>query len=368
MEKHIVEILTNAFKPDVRVYKEALYMIKLGYKVTILCWDREPEDNLPQCEVMDGIHVLRFRIISPAGKDSKAHKNTAYLKFILACKKYLSKHTCSYVHCNDISGAIPGYMAKKRKTPMVVDMHEFFESGSPRRRKQMHMLLVFIFKHSVAGLYENAAYLADSYASVRDRLYPLRNYPDANMVEYRPKTQSDVFRIAFHGWVRPRMDEFKALFEAVKDMDDVRVDINGGGPGESIAIDIAKEYKNVYVNGPFDGTKMMSSLYENTDLLFCGYDPKDPNYQGDAEIVKYYEGIRTGTPMIMVDGIGMSEKVRRFGFGLTCDTTNPTAIREAVFKFKEDEEFWQLCSSNELVEAPKYCWEEAVKILDKIYN
>lgn len=36
-------ILTNGFDPDPRVYKEAKSLIKLGHKVTILCWDRSGE-------------------------------------------------------------------------------------------------------------------------------------------------------------------------------------------------------------------------------------------------------------------------------------------------------------------------------------
>lgn len=365
--KRIVEILTNAFKPDIRVYKEAMYMQELGYDVTILGWDREPEDELPQEEDMNGIHVKRFRIVSPAGRDTKAHKVHKYITYIRLCKRYLRENDCQYIHCNDISGAVAGYIAKKRNTPMVVDMHEFFESGSNIKRKLMHALLVFIFKRSKAGLYENAAYIGDSYKSVRDKLYPLRNYPDANMVKCLPKTDSDKLRIGFHGWVRPRMVEFKALFEAVKDMDDVRVDINGGGPGLPAITEIANNYTNVYIHGPFDGTKALTKLYSETDLLFCGYDPKDPNYQGDAEIVKYYEGIRTGTPMIMVDGVGMSEKVRKYGFGITCDTTKSDEIRKAINKFKNDHNFWEECHKNELKESPQYCWEEAVKILKQIY-
>ena len=365
--KRIVEILTNAFKPDIRVYKEAIYMQKLGYEVTILGWDREPEDDLPSEEDMNGIHVVRFRIVSAAGREKTTQKVISYLSYIKECKKYLKENDCMFLHCNDISGAVAGYLARNRKTPMVVDMHEFFESGSYLKRRLMHTLIVFIFKHSKAGLYENAAYIGDSYKSVRHKLYPLRNYPDSNMVKCVPKTQSNQFRIGFHGWIRPRMVEFKALFEAVKGMEDVRVDINGGGPGLPKISEIAKNYSNVYIHGPFDGTKALTGLYSETDLLFCGYDPNDPNYQGDAEIVKYYEAIRTGTPMIMVDGVGMSEKVRRFGFGVTCDTTKSDEIIIAIRKLKDDRDFWEECHNNELKESPKYCWEEAVKILEKVY-
>ena len=365
MEKHIVETLTNAFKPDVRVYKEAIYLVKRGFKVTILCWDREPQDDLPQIDNIDGIDIVRFRYICPAGQ--KKGKVKAFLKYIRSCKHFLCNTSYDYIHCNDISGAIVGLCSNQKKMPMIVDMHEFFESGGLIKRKLMHYLLVYVFQKSRAGIYENAAYLADSYKKVRHKLYPLRNYPDASMVEYRKKTKDNLLRVGFHGWIRPNMYALKALFEACNDLNGVRVDINGGGPGLTQIKEWAKGVKNVNIHGPFDGTKVMSMLYENTDVTFCGYDKNDPNYQGDAEVVKFYESIRTGTPMIMTEGIGMGDKVNKWGFGIVCDTFNKEEVKEALVKFRDDEKFWIQCSENEVKEASKYCWENAVTVLDDIY-
>lgn len=55
MSGHIIEFLTNAYDPDVRVYKEAVYLVRRGFSVTILCWDRTPEKEYPAHEVKEGI-------------------------------------------------------------------------------------------------------------------------------------------------------------------------------------------------------------------------------------------------------------------------------------------------------------------------
>lgn len=34
-------LLSNGFSPDPRVYKEAVTLVKNGYEVIILAWDRE---------------------------------------------------------------------------------------------------------------------------------------------------------------------------------------------------------------------------------------------------------------------------------------------------------------------------------------
>lgn len=369
MGKHIIMILTNSFEPDVRVYKEAIYLIKKGFTVSILCWDKDLSKNYPEKELFEGIQIIRFKIPSVAGSGKK--QIPAFRKYIKACRKYLKTHPCDYLHCNDLDGACTGYLARNNKTPMVFDMHEFYSSTKVGKRILLRNATIFLLKHSIAGIYENAAYLEPPYKSIHEKLYPLRNYPDKNMVEPRPKSTFDKFRVAYNGVVRTQIPEFKALFDAACELPNVRVDINGGGIALPKLKALEQEYKgkaDIHVNGPYNGTTQSSDLYEKTDALFCGYNPKDPNYQGDAEVIKYYEAIHTGTPMIMTESIGMAKKVNDFGFGVTCDTRDYKSIKKAIQKLSADNEFWKECSQNELSRSSYYDWAEAVKVLDNIYE
>ena len=363
--KHVTFILTNDFFPDVRVYKEAKHLVENGFKATILCWHRDVSRELPEHEILDGIELIRYKLPSVYGTGLK--QIGAFWKYIEKCKGYLKSHDTDYLHCNDIDGAVAGYIANKKKVPFVFDMHEFYEKGSSFRRAATRSVVIFFLKRSIAGLYENAAYLSDDYKSVRQKLHPLRNYPDAGMVKYLPKTESDVFRVAYHGVVR-QYEEFIALFDAVKDMPDVRVDINGSGMMVAALKEKEKEYQNVHVNGPYNGLTESTRIYSETDALFCGYDASDPNYQGDAEVIKFYEAICTGTPMIMTAGIGMAEKIEKRHFGVTCDTKNSESIKNAVLMLKNNHALWTIFHNSELKAASDYTWDIAVKVLDAIYR
>ena len=55
-------LLSNPFRPDVRVYKEAISLIKGGYDVTVVAWDREMK-YLTE-ERSDGINILRIPLFS----------------------------------------------------------------------------------------------------------------------------------------------------------------------------------------------------------------------------------------------------------------------------------------------------------------
>ena len=367
-KKRVIMLLTNAFEPDVRVYKEASYLISKGFSVTILCWDKDLSKNYPEEETVEGIQIVRFKIPSVAGTGNQ--QIPAFLKYIRACKQYLQKQKCDYLHCNDLDGVITGYLARHGKTPLVFDMHEFYSSSRALKNMLLRNATIFFLKKSKAGLYENAAYLEAPYKSVHKKLYPLRNYPDKGMVEPRPKSESKKFRVAYNGVVRTQIPEFTALFEAAKQLPGVRIDINGGGIALAKLKELEASYKNfadVHVNGPYDGTTESSGLYEKTDALFCGYSPDDPNYKGDAEVIKYYEAIYTGTPMIMTESTGMAQKIVNNGYGVICDTRDSKAIRKAIEKLMNDHTFWKTCSENELADAYKYDWAEAVKILDQIY-
>ena len=54
-------ILTNGFGPDVRVYKEAKYLVGRGFDVEILCWDRKMS-IFTKKEIVDGTRSKVFHI------------------------------------------------------------------------------------------------------------------------------------------------------------------------------------------------------------------------------------------------------------------------------------------------------------------
>ena len=370
MKKQITMLLTNGFDPDPRVYKEAVYLVRRGFTVTILCWDRDEGSQYPAHEVIDGIEIVRFRIVSEMGSGKK--QLPAFFAYIRACRTYLKSHPCDYFDCNDIDGAIAWYLAKPSgKIPMVFDMHEYYEDvgeGHPVKQRIWRWLTIFMIRRSICAFYENDLYLTPPYSSVRDKLLPLKNYPDSDLLRPLPKTESDVFRIGYHGGVRSQTAEFTTLFEAVRDMEDVRVDIHGGGPDLPKLKELEKQYPNVHIHGPFNGITELAGLYANTDMVYAGY---RPNALGHAvcEVGKFFECILTGTPMIMTEALtSMSSRIQKRGYGLICDTRDVEAVRAAVLKLKNDSEFWRQCADREKADAPQYDWQQAVKVLDQVYQ
>jgi len=361
----IYMILTNSFSPDVRVYKEAKYLTKLGMDITILCWDRSKEMNLPHKEKKDGFLVVRFLILSTLGSGIKQFP--AYFKFIKSCKNYIRENPCDILHCHDLDGVIAGNIASAGKIPYVFDMHEFYEKGCFIKRTVIREFVKRFINRSVSTLCVSSSMTNDYYSNQKHKLLLLKNYPDSNLIWSSPKTKSNTFRIGYHGTVRNQLMEFKALFEACKDFEDVRVDINGGGIDlESLRL-MAKDYKNVYVHGQYNGVTESDNLYQNTDVVFLGYSSENANYHGEFEPVKYFEAILTCTPIIATKTLNIGLQTEKNLIGIAVDTKNPEEIKNAILKFKENSGFLSLCRENMKSIASLYDWNEAVKILDDIY-
>lgn len=364
---NIIMLLTNAFDLDVRVYKEAVYLVKQGHHVTILCWDRDAKTTLPQKEVRDGIRVIRFR--SPSVPGTGYRQIGAYLKYVRLCRKYLSRHKADYIHCHDFDGMMALRLTGKKKIPYVFDMHELYNRGSRMKRAITRKIVENSIKKSYWSIAVLPVQSLKISQSLSGKIVILKNYPDVSYLSYSEKVPASELRIGYHGTVRKQIPYFKALFEACKGLEDVRVDINGGGPDLPMLKKMEKDYNNVYVHGKYDGITDSERLYQNTDLIFCCYDPNDPQYRHkDLEAVKFYEAIVTGTPLIMTEGIGMGEKVEKFGFGFVVNTEDSKAIRDIILKVRDNRQLLKECANRMLDKADEYKWETAVKVLDQIYG
>lgn len=361
----IYMILTNSFSPDVRVYKEAKYLVEQGMNVTILCWQRCKESNFPKKEIKDGILILRF--LHPSTPGSGRKQILAYFGFIKSCRNYISSNPCDILHCHDLDGVIAGNIASRNNIPYVFDMHEFYERGCFIKKMAIRYLVIKFIKKSVSTLCVSTSMLNNYYANQKHKLLLLKNYPDSKFISNLPKTNSNIFRIGYHGTVRGQLREFEALFEACKDLENVCVDINGGGVDIDKLKVMANNYENVTIHGQYDGILDSNKLYQNTDVLFLGYSPENVNYQGEFEPVKYYEAILTATPMIATKALNIGVLTEKNKIGYAVDTRNSEEIRNAINTMKENHEFLLNCRENMNAQINLYDWNEAVKVLDKIY-
>ncbi|MCE7737882.1 MAG: glycosyltransferase family 4 protein, partial [Candidatus Heimdallarchaeota archaeon] len=123
MKMKILMLLSNPFRPDPRVYNEALSLVKAGHEVEVLAWDRLAQ--YPKNDVIDGIKITRVRNTRFM---QLLPRDMVRLKFFwrLAYKIALTKKF-DVVHCHDLDTLPTGVKLKKKfDMPLIYDAHEIF--------------------------------------------------------------------------------------------------------------------------------------------------------------------------------------------------------------------------------------------------
>ncbi len=122
-KKRALMLLSNPFRPDPRVHREATSLIRNGYEVTVLCWDRDMKH--PVTETSDGIHLIR---VGPqAGWGESGGFIRALPKFWKNLRKAAADLDCDIVHAHDLDTLSPGLrIAERKKIPLIYDSHEIY--------------------------------------------------------------------------------------------------------------------------------------------------------------------------------------------------------------------------------------------------
>lgn len=354
MHEKIFMILTNGFDPDVRVFKEAKFLISLDYDVEILCWDRKCDYIEKPKTNIDGVNITRFCIKSLPASGMK--QLNPYLKYIKSIKKYLKDKEYKYLYCHDFDGMLAGRLATlgKRKT-YIFDMHEIYSS----RYKFLVKRFVKKAKNVVYVNNEQLKYLG---ISENNKFIYLPNYPEESTFLPIEKDKKDNFRINYIGFLRD-YDSLKTLMEIAKDNSNINVGIYGTGE----FYDKLKEenkYSNVSLYGKFDGLKDGAKIYNNTDILYCEYNPNIYNWK-IAYPIKFYEGIVTKTPIIVSKNTKVAEFVEKYKIGEIAEYSNLESLNIAVKRIIDN--YSEYVKNIEKIR-DDYKWEKIVRNLEKVFN
>lgn len=124
-------LLSNAFRPDPRVLKEARSLAQAGYGVTVIAWDRE--GKFPVAEQVDGFAVKRVQAVR-SGYGLGLRQLLLLPRFWLRAWQELGRLRPQVIHCHDFDTLPPGWLwAKLHRKRVIYDAHEYYvELQKPR--------------------------------------------------------------------------------------------------------------------------------------------------------------------------------------------------------------------------------------------
>lgn len=139
---HIVMLLSNSFRPDPRVLKEAVSLADLGYVVTVVCWDRAnemPGEEAPH----PAVHIIRIQHI-PSTYGVGARQILRIPLFWQAIQPWLDRLNPDLVHCHDFDTLPAGlWWGRRHHRPVVYDAHEYYADLCKPRLKGLSGNLLY---------------------------------------------------------------------------------------------------------------------------------------------------------------------------------------------------------------------------------
>ena len=180
----IVMILSNAFRPDSRAFKEAESLCTSGYNVTILCWDREgdysPEESLPS-----GGMVIRIQNIR-SNYGVGIRQLSRLPRFWLATFPLLDRLKPDLIHCHDFDTLPAGLVwGRLHNRPVIYDAREYYaDLVKPRLRGLGGWLIYHIIRYTerfsarlASGIITVDGILGAIYRRLNSRVVIVGHYP-----------------------------------------------------------------------------------------------------------------------------------------------------------------------------------------------
>jgi len=374
-------LLTNAFDPDPRVYQEAKVLIEKGYKVSILCWDRDPK--APFQENIDGIYVERIYVKSTHGRGS-TQIIFLLLFWIKALIKALSKKI-DITYCHDFDTLPLGYtISRLKKTKLVYDAHESYvdmlaNNVSPLIKKIISVAENYLLKKvdltiTVGDILKESLIKKGAFqVMVVGNWKQLTDFQFSAKVLEEEKTKlgipKDALVVSYIAHLNPER-KIEPLLRSIENEEDVFLVVGGRGPIEKIVRNSAQKHKNIIFLG-FVHPLKVPFYVALSDVVYYGFDKNNPNAQYSAPN-KLFEALAAGKAIITGDFGEIGHIVKKYNCGLILKDYSIEEIKKAINILKNKNYLIEIQNNSLKIAEKKYNWQMAkenlIKAIDKLLN
>lgn len=364
MNKKIIKmILTNSFKHDNRVLKEARTLVKNGYDVEVLAWDRENEMLSKELDEIEGIKIKRFYIFSKYGDGIK--QIFGLFKFIFQVRKYLKNKKIDFLHCHDLDGGIIGYFILCEKK--ILDLHEFYDNENINKIRLFFQKKIgnYLLKKFNRIILCNDVQFKQYSQRTRNPILMLYNYPRKNDFKgFNPVENNEKIRIRYAGVVRDYYS-LSNLIKASENVNNINIYINGGG----VKLDKLKNIsnsENIIITGAFL-VEELKTFYENTDITYAIYTPNRKNNIVGIP-VKFYESVMLNIPIIALKNTVSGDIVEKYDIGFTISFPIEESLKNLIRTISLNPEIIKEKKENFKKSNLKFSWEDIENNLIEFYK
>ena len=373
VKKRAIIVRSNLLDRDIRVPKEIEALKRAGYRVTLLCWDRECQASpspSPSPQQEDSFREIRVKVRAPWGV-----KVLPYLP-IWGCFSFwhLLVNKWDIVHALNFDTVIPAVIAGKLKRKPVI--YEILETYEDRIVLPKIVRDFFINVDKIFMRLAKVVIVADEAQSKG-----LGGIPNPRVTVIYDSAP-DFFRkinftsrdnekfVVFQASVLSKMRKLNLdkLFLAIKDIDNVKLIL--AGYGDQVA-EIKRWSQEVPDKIEFIGRIEHSETLKRSkdvDLLFELRSSSVPQHKYICGS-KLLQAMMCGKPFLANRGTSAAIKVRKENCGLVVDANNIEEIKEAIVKLRDNPELCKELGINaRKAYELRYSWEIMEKRLISLYQ
>jgi len=357
--RSITMLLSNPATFDQRPLKEAHFLAKAGWKVTILAWDRELETESDSV-FDDGLVIKRMRV--HAGHGTPFLTVPKLLLFYVWCLAHLLFVRTDAIHCHDVDTLPPGFAAKALKfngPRLVYDMHdlpEAFLRFFPLTRATQAVFLAMAKKMADAVVVVNERFVTylGKLGFDRERLVVVMNSPPLESGR-GAKQRGERFQILYYGWLGEERG-VRLLIDAVQGVEGVNLTLAGRGELEPFVREAASKNASISFLG---WLKMadLEPLIREADLIPSLYEPRTRNAV-IATPGKLMTAMSLSVPSIVPAGTYQAEVVQMHGCGVVVDWKDVEDVKGAIRRLATDPELYgRLSAAAHRAFVSSFAWE-----------
>lgn len=367
-------LLSNAFRPDPRVLKEARSLVHAGYNVTVLCWDRQGE--LPSQETIEGIVIRRLTPIHSVYVAGS--RQILYLpRFWQQAITELANLKPDLVHCHDLDTAPIGYWyTRTHNIPWIFDAHECYpEQIGPQVNRFIYYGLLWLEKFissRATHVITVGQFLAQRFERFGATVSVIGNYavfpPPPSPISL---TRSDIglnpddFVVAYvGGFTQARA--ILPLIQSTQYFAKVKILLLGDGIQKEIIVAQLSTYPQVRYLGHVPQTHV-PAYTALADAIYYGLYANNGNSQYSTPNA-LFNAMVAGKPIITTDIGEIAHIVKQKNCGLVVEKATPVLLAEAI-RTLSNPTIRQLLGENAYRLAQnKYNWQTAEQTLINLYH
>ncbi|MBD3107145.1 glycosyltransferase family 4 protein [Bacillus sp. AGMB 02131] len=343
----IIFIRSNPVDPDSRVEKEVNTLIKAGYNVEIVAWDRNGNYSLKESYInleAGKVKINRFGILSSYGGGVKNNLRPLAIfqakLFLWLCK---NKTKYDIIHACDFDTAYTSFrVAKLLKKKFIYDIFDYYVDAFnvPKYLKSYIEKKDQKIINSADGVIICSEKRKKQIIGTNPkRLAIIHNTPaNLKMNIKSQKIEGARIKIAYVG-ILGNGRFIKEIADIVINNSNYELHIGGFGEYEGYFNELSKKHSNIIFYGKLSYKKTLE-LEDSCDIMTAIYDPIIPNHFFAAPN-KFYEALMLGKPLLMIRNTGMSEIVEKESIGELAEY-NYDSLEKSLLKLINRKDEWPI--------------------------